>query len=55
MPEDVDWVWFMGDDDYIPDPKALLNLCNLLSEKTNDPDFGLFMSAKQRDQEIPVK
>ena len=40
VPEDVDWVWFMGDDDYIPDPKALLNLCNLLREKTNDPDFG---------------
>ena len=29
MPGDADWVWFMGDDDYIPDPNALHSLCNL--------------------------
>ncbi len=40
VPGDADWVWFMGDDDYIPDPNALHSLCNLLREKTDDPNFG---------------
>ena len=40
VPEDADWVWFMGDDDYILDPNALHTLCDFLSEKTSDPDFG---------------
>jgi len=35
VPEDVDWVWFLGDDDYIVDPRACWTISLLLQDPTN--------------------
>ena len=33
IPDDVDWVWFLGDDDIIVDPDAILKINNLVSQE----------------------
>ena len=29
LPMDADWVWFMGDDDYLTDPSSLQKICEI--------------------------
>jgi len=36
VPDDIDWVWFHGDDDYITTPQALKGLVGLLLEQGDD-------------------
>jgi len=36
VPDDIDWVWFHGDDDYITTPQALKSLVGLLLDQGDD-------------------
>ena len=40
IPADADWVWLMGDDDYIPQSDALVKLCEVLLKNQKNDDFG---------------
>ena len=48
LPEDADWVWFMGDDDYLADPHALQKICEILIEKNDDPEFKFVHACQAR-------
>ena len=39
IPESADWIWYMGDDDYLCDPKSIVNLYNVLMQNQNDNKF----------------
>ena len=30
LPEDADWIWYMGDDDYFPGTNSLIKMCEFL-------------------------
>ena len=40
IPQDADWVWYMGDDDYLCDNQAIEKVCRKLSECGGDRDFS---------------
>ena len=48
LPEDADWVWFMGDDDYLADPLALQKICEILIEKNDDQEFKFVHACQAR-------
>ena len=48
LPMDADWVWFMGDDDYLTDPSSLQKICEILIEKNDDPNFKFVHACQSR-------
>ena len=39
IPEDVDWVWFMGDDDYLTSNESVSALHSLILNENQDLSF----------------
>ena len=46
IPEQADWVWYMGDDDYFPEETSLTSMCEFLKKNDSDQDF-VFVHACQ--------
>ena len=48
LPDDADWVWLMGDDDYLADPKAVDIVCDIIKEQKKDGDFAFVHACQAR-------
>ena len=48
IPDDVDWVWFMGDDDYLSHEESLEKVCDLLLRENANADFGFVHACQAR-------
>jgi len=46
IPEQTDWVWYMGDDDYFPEKTSIASMCEFLKKNDSDQDF-IFVHACQ--------
>lgn len=47
IPQDMDWVWFHGDDDYLYTPQSVQYVLNLIKEET-DPTLSLVHACQSR-------
>lgn len=48
IPEDADWVWFMGDDDYLPTEDIIENVSKFLLQTGNKKQFSLLHACQAR-------
>ncbi|MDB4852053.1 glycosyltransferase [Alphaproteobacteria bacterium] len=48
IPEDADWVWFMGDDDYLPTEDIIGNVSKFLLQASNNKQFALLHACQAR-------
>ena len=48
IPDDADWVWFMGDDDYLIDLEAIKKVCEILAKYENDEEFAFVHACQAR-------
>ena len=48
IPDDADWVWFMGDDDYLSHEESLEKVCDLLLRENANADFGFVHACQAR-------
>ncbi len=48
VPDDADWVWFMGDDDYLCHPESLQKVCEVLVRENKNADFGFVHACQAR-------
>ncbi len=48
IPKDADWVWLMGDDDYLTDPKSVEIVCNLIKDQKSNSDFAFVHACQGR-------
>ena len=46
IPEQADWVWYMGDDDYFPENTSIASICEFLIKNDSDQDL-VFVHACQ--------
>ena len=46
IPEQTDWVWYMGDDDYFPEKTSIASMYEFLKKNDSDQDF-VFVHACQ--------
>jgi glycosyltransferase involved in cell wall biosynthesis len=46
IPEQADWVWYMGDDDYFPEETSLSSMCEFLKKNDSNQDL-VFVHACQ--------
>jgi glycosyltransferase involved in cell wall biosynthesis len=51
IPEQADWVWCMGDDDYFPEKNSLASMCEFLKKNDSDQDF-VFVHACQAQSQV---
>jgi len=40
LPQKIDWVWFMGDDDEFYSPKSIQKVCDLIFQNQHNKDFA---------------
>ena len=48
LPKNADWVWYMGDDDFLPDPKAVAKVCDVLEQNSNNEEFKFVHACQAR-------
>ena len=48
IPDDADWVWFMGDDDYLYDSEAIASVCEVLTHHHHDDQFAFLHACQAR-------
>ena len=48
IPDDADWVWFMGDDDYLPTEDIIENVSKFLLQASNNKEFALLHACQAR-------
>lgn len=48
IPDDADWVWLMGDDDYLTNPRSVDIVCDLIKSQKENKNFALVHACQGR-------
>ncbi len=48
LPDDADWIWFMGDDDEFSSDKSISKVCNLLLQNHQNKNLAFIHACDEK-------